>query len=585
MATREELEAIRERADIVEIISRYLKLEQSGNNYKGRCPFHDDRTPSFVVNREKGLFHCFGCGAGGDLFGFLMRIEHLNFPEAVVQLADQVGVTLSDRKTRTRSKQRDRLRELNRRVSRYLYYSLTRRREGRSARVYLKQRGFRPETLEKFRLGYALASWDDLLRTFQSHGYRTEELEKLGLVVAGDDGYYDRFRDRLIFTILDLNGEVAGFAGRTLSDEAEPKYINLPHTPFFDKGGLVYGLNLAKECREENVILVEGYTDAISLHQAGMENVVASMGTALTERQAKLLKRFFDRVVIAYDRDTAGSAACLRGMQILRNAKLDVAILDLPAGEDPDSFIHNRGVEMFLDKLERAVPFHRFYVEHLNQIHDLKRVTGQERALEETREFLRGIDSLPLRHEIIEQLAALTGLPEEALGAELMVRESVAATVAAKPQGDGDRMDGERVKWCPEEYLLFFLLQGDLDPERAQIEIDLSEVRAEYQGLFHRIFDLYQQHHDLQLHQLIDSLEDQDRERITRLALTEMQFSDREQAIKDELAQLTRPRVRREIERLRQELMKAEGGGERERAKRLREELFEQVQRERSSQG
>ncbi|MFQ6116818.1 MAG: DNA primase, partial [Candidatus Bipolaricaulia bacterium] len=294
MATRTEIELIRERIDMVEVLSRYVALKRSGRNFMGICPFHADQRPSLVVDPERKLFHCFGCGAGGDLFKFVMKIEHLDFGEALERLAEEAGVELS----RGGPSRGNGLRELNERVARYFEENL-RSPAGAAARKYLKKRGITPETVEEFRLGYALPGWDNLLKRIG----RAEELAQLGLVVQGKSGYYDRFRDRIIFPLCDTGGRVIGFSGRVFRGEGkedraakgsrqdEPKYLNVSNTPLFKKGELVYGLHLARRAGPKELVLVEGYTDVIALHQAGFTNAIATMGTALTDSQARLLRR------------------------------------------------------------------------------------------------------------------------------------------------------------------------------------------------------------------------------------------------------------------------------------------------------
>jgi len=295
-ADRTDIQAIKERIDIVAVISRYLSLSESGANYKGRCPFHKDDTPSFMVSPQKGLWHCFGCGEGGDLFGFLMKIERISFAEAAKRLAAEAGLSFEQRV----DGQRERLRKINAEAADYFCHNLTEHAAGEKAREYLVGRGYQEESWSQFGLGYAVPGWDHLKAKFAER-FGIKPLIDLGLLVQGKEGAYDRFRDRIIFPIYDLSGRTIAVGGRAL--QGEPKYLNSPKTDLFDKGRHLYGLFWARDAlaRRRCAILVEGYTDVLSLRCAGIPHAVGSMGTALTQSQANLLRRFVEEVVIVYD--------------------------------------------------------------------------------------------------------------------------------------------------------------------------------------------------------------------------------------------------------------------------------------------
>ena len=293
---RAQIQEIKSRLDIAAIISRYVSLTPSGAGFKGKCPFHKDDTPSMTVSQEKGLWHCFGCGAGGDVIGFVMKIEHLSFAEALERLAQEAGVTLETASTGRRDEDRALIAE----VAAY-YAKNLRGASGKPARDYLLSRGYGEQEWEAFKLGFALPGWDNVKKQFSKYG--EDKLISLGLLVKGEKGIYDRFRNRTIFTILDASGRPVGFGGRAFEDQ--PKYLNSPQTALFDKGRLVYGISWSRDAlsKTRTAVLVEGYTDVITLHQAGLRNAVGSMGTALTQGQAELMKRFVDEVIIAYDQD------------------------------------------------------------------------------------------------------------------------------------------------------------------------------------------------------------------------------------------------------------------------------------------
>lgn len=457
---RPDVKEIKARLDIFSIISRYVALTKSGAGFKGKCPFHKDDTPSMTVSVEKGLWHCFGCGEGGDVIGFFMKIERLTFVEAVRRLAEEVGMSFDAAEDGIR----DQLRAVMADVANSFVRNL-RSDAGEKARDYLIGRGYPESCWLTYGLGYALPGWDNVKKSFSKHGDAV--LLKLGLLVQGDKGTYDRFRDRTIFPILDLSGRPIGFGGRAFEDQ-QPKYLNSSQTPLFDKGRIVYGISWARErmSQTRKAVLVEGYTDVLSLHQADITNAVGSMGTALTSGQAELLKRFVDEVIIAYDQDAAGGAASLRSMQILRNIGLDVRVAQLPAGEDPDGFVRSQGSEAMQEVLDAALPFHVFFIESLRARHDVSTVHGKELLLEDAREFYSQVRSSALREEIERQIAQLVDLSIESVRRELPRR--------SRPRDDDAVQHELSEHWGVEEHLLALVLRGEVawDKIAPHVEID-----------------------------------------------------------------------------------------------------------------
>jgi DNA primase len=561
MASRDEIELIRERADMLEIVSRYVTLKKAGKNYIGSCPFHQDKTPSFTVNPDKKLFHCFGCNEGGDLFQFLMKIERIDFAEALARLAAQTGVPIR----RERASPLQKLKELNERVCLYFQTNLV-SPAGQKAREYLRQRGFSKEITEKFRLGYALPRWDDLAKRFSDNA---EALETLGLVLRGKDGsLYDRFRDRLIFPIWSAAGDIIGFAGRALGDE-EPKYLNISNTPLFEKGTVLYGLNFARDAARdsETLIIVEGYTDVISAHQAGIENVVAGMGTALTANQAQLLKRFASRVILAYDRDAAGRAATLRGLANLRNCDLDVSVALLPPEHDPDSLLRAQGREAFLQILARAQSFHEFYLRSVLEDHPVTTLAGKEKILQNVREFLPMLASVAVRHEIIRELGRVLNLPEE---------EVARAVKPGKRVGIMTTAVAEEPAWGPEEQVLYFVLQGDLPLSTVRSGLDVQDF-TRYPEIARALWELGE---GWTVEGLLAKLSAEDQATVRRLVLMQppLKESDRSRALAEAPWRLRQVRVEERIARLREEVRAAERAGDREQVWRLQAELVRQQQ-------
>ncbi|NLM04272.1 MAG: DNA primase [Clostridiales bacterium] len=352
---------IKDKNDIVDVISQYIELKLAGTSHKGLCPFHNEKTPSFMVNRERQFFKCFGCGESGDVIGFIMKKESLDFIEAIKVLADRANIhikersDLSSKEYREKKEKEKKYFEINKKAGRYFYENLIQRPN--IALNYLIKRGLNTKTIKTFGLGYAHNSWNDLLNYFAEKGYTENDLLESGLIVETKqkNGFYDRFRNRIIFPIFDIKGNVLGFGGRVL-DESMPKYLNSPETIFFKKSEILYGLNLArKNPNNRQVILVEGYMDVISLYQEGFTNVVATLGTALTKQHGILLKRYFDQVIISFDSDNAGKSATLRSIEILKDLDIDIRILHLPNNMDPDDFIKQKGRQVFQRHLKKAL--------------------------------------------------------------------------------------------------------------------------------------------------------------------------------------------------------------------------------------
>ena len=351
------IEEVRSKNDIVDVVSQYVRLTKKGNSYFGLCPFHNEKTPSFSVTPGKQMYYCFGCGAGGNVFNFIMEYENYTFGEALKYLADRAGVELPkieySREVRQKAQEKAELLEINKQAAQYFYYQL-RTEKGQTGLDYLKNRGLSEETMRKFGLGYSDRAGGGLYRYLKAKGYPDDRLRESGLFNVDErHGMYDKFWNRVIFPIMDVNNRVIGFGGRVMGD-AKPKYLNSPETKIFDKSRNLYGLNIARTTRKKYLILCEGYMDVISMHQAGFTNAVASLGTALTSGHASLLKRYTQEVLLLYDSDEAGIRAALRGIPILREAGVNSRVVSLKPYKDPDEFIRNMGSEAFEQRLEEA---------------------------------------------------------------------------------------------------------------------------------------------------------------------------------------------------------------------------------------
>lgn len=388
----DKIQEIRDRSDIVDLIGDYVPLKKRGKNYLGLCPFHQEKTPSFNVSPERQIFHCFGCGKGGDVFRFLMDHEHLNFVEAVQFLAKRYGIALPQRSEKPGTTQiSEKLYQANETAATFFETNLA--RAPQSVQEYLQKRHLQPETIKIFRLGYAADSWDALIKT--GPPISTETLQQAGLIGKSEQRgtFYDLFRHRLMFPIFHHNGNIVGFGGRALDPQERAKYINTPESPVYHKSDLLYGLYQAKrEIRpEKTAILVEGYLDVIALHQADIRLAVAPLGTALTAQQAKLLKRYASQIIIAFDGDPAGQKAALRAIPLLLAEKLDVRIIVFPYEDDPDTFIHREGTAAFRRQMTDSQPFFDYVLTALSQEHDLKTVNGKAAIAREMMSYLEQV--------------------------------------------------------------------------------------------------------------------------------------------------------------------------------------------------
>lgn len=416
MFSEEIIQKIKEENDIVDIVSEVVTLKKTGKNYLGRCPFHNEKTPSFTVSSEKQIYKCFGCGEAGNVISFVMKTRNMAFPEAVKLLGEKVGIVVDDAdspgKSSATNEKFKRMYDINIQAARYFYTNLKR---FKAPYEYLKGRGITDETIKKFGIGFALDNWQGIRSYLKQRGFSEEEILELGLTTKNEKGnIYDRFRNRIIFPVFNVSGRVIGFGGRVL-DDSKPKYLNSPETPIFHKGTNLYGLNLAiKNNPARTVIMVEGYMDVISLSQQGVTNVVATLGTALTEGQCKLLKRYIDTVIVSFDSDVAGQNATIRGLEILQKSGFDLKILQIPSGKDPDEFIRSYGREKFLNLVDGALPIIDFKLRMAEKGIDFSKQEMVIKYLKRVVNVLKDLD--PLEKAVyIKQVSEKSGIGEEAI--------------------------------------------------------------------------------------------------------------------------------------------------------------------------
>ncbi len=413
-------EEVRTRIDIVHVIGKYVKLKNAGHNSKGLCPFHKEKTPSFTVNPEKGVFHCFGCGKGGDVFTFIMEIEGLSFPEALQRLAEEAGVTIpeyrqsvqtTDNKTTISKTDSLRIHEL---VTRFYYNEMKKSPE---AIAYFKSRNLKSEIVKEFRLGYSPEGWSNLIDYAKSNKIHESKLVDCGLAITSsqDSAPYDRFRNRIIFPIFDISGKPIAFAGRGMDKDAKPKYLNSPETNLYRKNRVLYGLHHARSSIKEKkfVIFVEGYMDFLSLYQEGIHNVVATSGTALTEEHGHLIRRFTSKIVLVFDGDNAGSDAAERAIFNLASLQIDVRVFMLPKDEDPDSYIKNVGPAKFQDKVEKANTALDFLLLRAMKSHDSNTAPGKSGIIDYIMPIIESTSDPIVQSGLIKQVAEQLDLKEQ----------------------------------------------------------------------------------------------------------------------------------------------------------------------------
>jgi DNA primase len=434
----EQIEEIRINNDIVDVIGEYVKLDRKGQYLFGLCPFHREKTPSFSVTPSRQMFRCFGCGKGGNVFHFIMNAENLDFIEAVRLLADRARIHLPEgdsEEEKRNVKLKQEILKINVETARFFHKQLN-SPKGEKALKYLNNRKISESTMRKFGIGYSLDDWDLLNKHLGSMGFSNEALKESGLIIPNKNGgYFDRFRGRVIFPIFDLRGNVIGFGGRIIEDAKtdsmgykEPKYMNSPETVVYNKGRNLYALNYAKNSGDNTLIIVEGYMDVISLHQSGIINTVASLGTALTESQGRILKKYAEEIIICYDADMAGQSAAMRGLDLLNDIGCNVKVLSIPDGKDPDEFIKKNGQAAFRKLIEGALSLIEYKIKFLKSQIDVETSEGKLKFLNKTADVLTKVDNRLEREINIKKLSKEYDISEESLYTEVMKR--------TKPKGE-----------------------------------------------------------------------------------------------------------------------------------------------------
>ncbi len=448
--------------DIVDFVSQYVRLKKSGNDYSGLCPFHKEKSPSFHVSRDKQLFHCFGCGASGNLVQFVMRTEGLDFLEALKLLAERAGIELPENGENTGTQSqliKKKVYEMNRIAAKFYYDTLVKSPDGKIGYAYFQERKISPKTVTSFGLGFAPDGYTALREHLIKLGYSDDEMLTAGLVVQREDKIYDKFRNRVIFPIIDLRGNVIGFGGRIMGQAVEtygfklPKYLNSAETPVFNKGRNLFSLNLAKKNTPYSIILVEGYMDVITVYQAGVTNVVATLGTALTDNQAKLLMKYCNEILLCYDSDEAGQKATIRAIEIINSIGGRSRVIKLKGAKDPDEYIKSNGTAMFLKAVSDAVPSTQFRLNILKSKYSLDSPEGKSLFVSEATEALQSLTDAVTVDAYINQIASDTQINKEAIYSEYRKR----AVINANSEKSNQERELKEVK---KENESFFAVSG-----------------------------------------------------------------------------------------------------------------------------
>lgn len=569
------IEEVRSRNDIVDVIGSYVTLKKRGNSYMACCPFHHEKTPSFHVNRDKQMYHCFGCGVGGNVITFIMEYENFSFPEALKMLAERAGVNLPEQHFSKEQRQRENykvlLKEMNRTAAIYFNYLLTATPAGKHALEYYHNRGFTDETIQRFGLGYANIYENDLYQHLKKQGYTDAQMKDSGLVRIDERrGGQDMFWNRAMVPIMDINSKVVGFGGRVLGD-GMPKYINTKETAVFDKSHTLFAMNYARRSKRRGIILCEGYMDVIAMHQAGFDNAAASLGTALTMGHATIVKRYTDEVYLAYDSDGAGRKATMKAIGIMREVGIATRVINLKPYKDPDEFIHNLGKEAFEERIADAVTGIVFEIDAIAQNYNLKDPEEKIQFTKDAAKRLSALDEPVVRHSYIEAVAekyhidagdlksmvtkygtigiktspplSETDVP---ISVEPEVRQSTEDYGRSREDPDDQRLQPQRVllTWMVGNPELFQLLDGILT------EADF--VDEDYHIVAKRLFDQYKETGTVNPAAIVNLFEDVEKQRlVAKILQTELDVQvteeERERIINDLVRKVKMARIDYEL--------------------------------------
>jgi DNA primase len=568
--SEEKVSEIRDRSSIVEVISDYINLKKAGKNYRGLCPFHSEKTPSFMVNEEKQIFHCFGCGAGGDVFAFLMKVGNFSFPQAAEELAKRYGIPLPSRELPPAKKKemakKEILFQINQTASDFFHHLLTRSLEGEQGRKYLSQRGMSEQTIQEHQLGYSLDRWDGLVQHLREKKVSLDLAREIGLVFPKKkEGWYDAFRGRILFPIFDLHRRVVGFGGRVIKN-GEPKYLNSPESALYHKGEILYGLQVAKGSIQEKdcVILVEGYFDLLTLHQFGLKHSVATLGTALTPQHIRILKRYTKNLITVFDADEAGMKASLRALPLFLEEEVYGKMVLLPEGEDPDGFLRKGHLEDFEKRVTQAVLLIDFFLDWLMKTHGTKSIEGKVKVAEEGMALIDKIPNRIRKNFYIKVLAERLGLSESLL----MESPRFSSKDRSKVEEGLKQQSVERDFPKSEEMVVRLMVHTpELIPaiteEGILREFESPVLRRMAEGLE----TLFQKRGRLDLAEALGCFDEDLKERLGAFAFreSELEAGDREKILRDCIQKIRKKRLKKEeggiLKRIQETEKQKEGKG------------------------
>ncbi|MDP3790583.1 MAG: DNA primase [Candidatus Omnitrophota bacterium] len=544
------IDQIQTRSDIVEVISRYIPLQKAGRNYRAPCPFHHEKTPSFIVSPDKQIYHCFGCGAGGNVFSFVMKHENLEFPEAVEALAEKAGIKLPrfGPQGKEFSSLANQLYKINELAISFFQENLNR---NQAAKDYLVSRGIGEEIIKNFRIGYAPDGWENGLNFFKKRSIDGAILEKAGLAISNEKGgYYDRFRKRLMFPIFDLKGRVLGFGGRVL-DSSLPKYMNSPETCIYSKGRHLYGLNLSKDeiKKQGYALIVEGYLDFIIPYQAGAKNIIATLGTALTIDQVKLLKRFANTSIMVYDPDEAGEAASLRNMDMFIGEGVNVYIAELPKGFDPDNYIRKFGTDDFIKMTKSSKNLFDYKLYKLSSRFDIKTAHGKAAIAGEMLPTISRIENAVLRSNLVKKLAEKLSVDEESIRTELrkVKPDYGARTYNVTP------VEARKDSKSAEKMVLALLLEGESFVRRAKESLTLDEYKDSLvRDVIKAVYDLSREEKNITAVRLMNHFDNNEdaSDLISEVVHISETLDNKDKILLDCIAKIKRDNVKDRLSRL-----------------------------------
>jgi len=580
----DQIEQVRRKVDIVELISQQVALKKAGRNFKANCPFHEEKTPSFMVSAERQIFKCFGCGEGGDVYGWLMKREGMEFGEALRTLADRVGVKLKSYRPTKEQQMREKLLEINHLGSEYYHYLLMEHKLGKNALQYLMKRGIRKASMKTFKLGYSPNEWEGLQGFLvKKKGYGLQELEMAGLVIKGNRGYYDRFRNRVMFSLFDHRGRVVGFAGRVFGEEGrEAKYMNTPETNLYHKSEVLYGLEITKEYikKANKAVVVEGELDVISSYQAGVKNVVGIKGSALTEGQVELLKRFCENVALALDADVAGDKAARRGIELAEQAGLSVRVIELKYGKDPDE-CSQKSSRLWKESVKTAVPIYDFYITSAVERFGVKTPEGKRKVSDEAVGVLAKISNQVIKAHYVKKLAGVLGVSEAAVAAEVEKAEKKTrmerVPVKEVKKEEAEKSREERLS----EYALALVLQREDLVRRLVKQVEEKWLtEGAVKKVIKRLKEWMKKGRKWQVNRFVKSLEAELVGVVDEAYLTELGKSleddDRLEAeLEKTMEELRKIGLKTEMRRLSEMIRKAEKGKDKKKLMRLQKKFVE----------